>query len=87
MATEDGKGFEQVPPHDERAEEEEPAALRVEISGVSDDDLVQLLNDTADFIRSRGREGTAPMANQDAHLEVMFKRVDLGDFVILAQRS
>lgn len=62
------------------------SALRVEISGVDDKDLTKLLEDTAKFIRNQGSK-IAKRAAEDDDLEAMFKRVDLGDFVIVSVRS
>jgi hypothetical protein len=61
-------------------------ALRVEISGVDDEDLSKLLQDTANFIRNQARD-IVDSAADDEDLELMFKRVDLGDFVIVSVRS
>lgn len=61
-------------------------ALRVEISGVDDKDLTKLLEDTARFIREQAPHITES-ATDDQDLEMMFKRVDLGDFVIVSVRS
>jgi hypothetical protein len=61
-------------------------ALRVEISGVDDKDLTKLLEDTAKFIRDQSQH-IAESASDDEDLEMMFKRVDLGDFVIVSVRS
>lgn len=61
-------------------------ALRVEVSGVEDEDLAKLLQDTADFIRTQA-QGIVEDADDDEDLEMIFKRVDLGDFVIVSVRS
>ncbi|WP_066720594.1 hypothetical protein [Sphingomonas pituitosa] len=60
--------------------------LRVEISGVEDEDLAKLLQDTAQFIRSKA-QGLVNEQEEDEDLEIIFKRVDLGDFVIVSVRS
>jgi hypothetical protein len=58
-------------------------ALRVQISGVKDEDLAKLLQDTANFVKNQARD-IVETADDDEDLELMFKRVDLGDFVIVS---
>lgn len=56
-------------------------AIRVRIQGVKINEAVQLLEDTARFVR--GQEPHLVGADED-ELEMMFKRTDLGDFVIVS---
>ena len=61
-------------------------ALRVMLRGLDQEDPVKLLEDTARFMRDQGRsilDGRDP--GED--LELMFKRVDLGDFVIITIKA
>lgn len=61
-------------------------ALRVMLSGLGDEDPVRLLEDTARFMRDQGKQiydGRDP----DENLELLFKRSDLGDFVIVTIKS
>lgn len=60
--------------------------LRVMLRGLDQEDPVKLLEDTARFLRDQGRsilDGRDP--GED--VELMFKRVDLGDFVIVTIKS
>ena len=60
---------------------------RVEITGVDEQGLAKLMDDTAAFIREHGSKALKAAADDDDDLEMLFKRVDLGDFVILTTRS
>lgn len=61
----------------------EHRALRVMLRGLDQkDDPVKLLEDTARFLRNNAQaiEGR----DRDEDIELMFKRVELGDFVIFS---
>lgn len=61
----------------------EHRALRVMLRGLDQkDDPVKLLEDTARFLRDNAQaiEGR----DRDEDIELMFKRVELGDFVIFS---
>lgn len=55
--------------------------LRVRIHGASGDEIVRLMEDTTQFLRSH-----EPLLGPDdaGDMEMMFKRPDLGDFVIVS---
>jgi len=59
--------------------------LRVMLRGLDKEDPVKLLEDTARFLRDQGRSILDGDPGED--LELMFKRVDLGDFVIVTIKS
>jgi hypothetical protein len=77
MANSSGNGLEMVSGN---------GPIRVNLRGIEDNDVIKLLEDTAEFIRSRKSE-IAGSARDHNDLEIMFKRVDMGDFVILSVRS
>lgn len=58
-------------------------ALRVQITCEKGNDLARLLDDTARFIRTQAGP-IIDAADDDEDLELMFKRVDHGDFVIVS---
>lgn len=59
--------------------------LRVVLSGLSGEDPVKLLEDAAGFLRNQPHvlDGRDP----DENLDLLFKRVDVGDFVILTIKA
>jgi len=60
-------------------------ALRVMLRGLDREDPVKLLEDTARFLRDQG--GSILDGDPGEDLELMFKRVDLGDFVIVTIKA
>lgn len=74
------EGFEPINP----GGAEEKNAIKITIQNPGEDDLAKLLEDTAKFIRAS--EGKA-VAGVYESKESLFKRLDIGDFVILAHRS
>lgn len=60
-------------------------ALRVMLRGLDREDPVKLLEDTARFLRDQGKHILD--GDPDEDLELMFKRVDLGDFVIVTIKA
>jgi hypothetical protein len=60
-------------------------ALRVMLRGLDREDPVKLLEDTARFLRDQG--GNILDGDPGEDLELMFKRVDLGDFVIVTIKA
>lgn len=60
-------------------------ALRVTLSGLDREDPVKLLEDTARFLRNLGEQIFDRDPGED--VELMFKRVDLGDFVIITIKA
>jgi hypothetical protein len=76
-------GLQPVTPKEAAGVDDE--AVRVSLAGADVDDLGQLLEDTANFLRNSGDIGKA--AGPYEGKEVMFRRVDLDDFVIVAHRS
>jgi hypothetical protein len=76
-------GLEPLTPRE--AESHEQAAVKVTVEGASVDDLARLLEDTQKFLKASGSVGKAETAYDSK--EVMFRRVELNDFVIVAHRS
>lgn len=60
--------------------------LRVMLRGLDQEDPVKLLEDTARFMRDQGRH-ILDDRDPGEDLELMFKRADLGDFVIITIKS
>ncbi len=61
-------------------------ARRVLLRGLDQEDPVKLLEDTARFLRDQGK-GILDGGDPGEDLELMFKRVDLGDFVIVTIKA
>ncbi|NIJ63988.1 hypothetical protein FHR20_000919 [Sphingomonas leidyi] len=57
-------------------------AHRVSVRGVRSREMAQLLEDTAKFVRENW-----PVDDRDDSFEMMYKRTDLGDFVIVDYRA
>ncbi|MEX0972384.1 MAG: hypothetical protein WDZ46_03905 [Solirubrobacterales bacterium] len=77
-------GLEPITPQEARSVDEDEV-VRVDVEGASSDDLGQLLEDTANFLRNSGEIGKAAAPYEGK--EVMFRRVNLQDFIVVAHRS
>ncbi|WP_447726975.1 hypothetical protein [Sphingomonas koreensis] len=62
-------------------------ALWVTLRGVTGEDPIKLLEDTARFLRDYNAKEIIDGRDPDEDLELMYKRRDLGDYVIFAIKA
>lgn len=76
-------GVEALDPNSTEAEKAHAQGTRISIEGPGDDDLAKLLADTAQFVQALDNPKTGPFE----HKEIAFRRLDTGNYVVMAHRS